>query len=344
MYLMNEKALTYDDIILVPQYSEIESRHEVDLTMDLNNYGYVPLPIIASPMDTVCGEKMAETLFMEGGMGVLHRYADLEDRVTWVENLCYKGIVACVAIGATGEFFEEAQELYNAGARVFCLDVAHGHHKYVQKAIKKLRIMYDSRIHIMAGNVATSYGTEALIKWGADSIRVGIGGGSVCTTRIKTGHGMPNVTALLEAKKVKDDCGSNVSIIADGGIRTSGDMVKAFACGADAVMLGSLLAGCDESPGEVYHDEEGRAYMKFRGMASEAAQRDWRGKSSVVEGESTKIPFKGSVKNILDDIAGGIKSGVSYSGLDKLSDLCDNAMYVVQSGASIAEGKPHALS
>jgi IMP dehydrogenase len=191
----------------------------------------------------------------------------------------------------------------------------------------------------MAGNVATKDGFLRLAEAGADSVRVGIGGGSACTTRIVSGHGLPTLQSIIDVAESFQEC----SVIADGGIRTSGDMVKAFAAGADAVMIGSMLAGTDEAPGEILTDANGRDVKTFRGMASASAQKDATGNVSVAEGISTTIPYKGSVSHIINQIRGGLGSGCSYSGVENLSDLCEFAEYMTVSALSISESVPHAL-
>lgn len=342
MKLYQEKmALTYDDITLVPQYSEVQSRSEISLKTRLTHFGDFELPIIGSPMDTVCEVDMCRALSEMGGFGILHRYATIADRSSWAKTLVDEGHTVCAAIGAVGDYFDEARLLFDVGVRIFCIDVAHGHHIFMKKAIENLRTFFGNEIHIMAGNVATAEGFEALVKWGADSIRVGVGGGSVCSTRVNTGHGVPNVMSLQLAKKIKDELESEVSIIADGGLRSSGDIVKAFAVGADFVMLGSMLSGTDEAPGKLIEDAAGAKRKEYRGMASRDAQSDWRGKVSVVEGVSTFVDYRGPVTPILETIRGGICSGISYTGVNSKADLCENALYVVQSHASTIEGTPH---
>ena len=204
------------------------------------------------------------------------------------------------AIGVTGDYKERAAALFGIGVDLLCIDIAHGHHKMMRDALKYLREKYDNKIHIMAGNVATLEGFNDLADWGADSIRVGIGGGSICSTRLVTGHGMPTLQSVMDCAASDRD----VKLIADGGIKTSGDVVKALAAGADFAILGSMLAGTSETPGAVIENKSGQSYKLYRGMASKDAQINWRGKSSTPEGVSTTIPYKGPVWNILEDIRG----------------------------------------
>lgn len=344
--LKNKKSLCFDDILLVPQHSEVESRHTVDLTMTIgvdNKTFMLRLPVIAAPMDTVCGVEMCKAMSMNGGLGILHRYASIEQQVLWVDELHSMGYGFGVSVGATNGYLNDARKLVDAGAQTILVDIANGHSKYAVDAVKNIRKEFGNDVHIMAGNIATAEGFRDLALAGADSIRVGIGGGSACTTRVVSGHGIPTLQSVIdiyEWKIANSDC----SIIADGGIRNSGDMVKAFAAGADAIMVGSMLAGTDESPGDIVTDISGKEVKIFRGMASAQAQMDAAGKISVAEGVSTTVPYKGSVNHILKQIKGGLGSGCSYSGVDKLQDLAENSGYTEVSSLSMNESKPHVLN
>lgn len=334
------KALCFDDILLVPQKSSVSSRHEVDLSMSI---GYnkrkinLSLPIIASPMDTVCDVHMCVAMAEAGGIGILHRYMSYQDQILKSQELIEKGVAFGVAVASNNGYLAQADHLYNIGVRFFVIDTANGHGSYAVKAVAQLRNTFGDA-HIMAGNVATKDGFLRLAEAGADSVRVGIGGGSACTTRMVSGHGVPTLQSIMDCAETFQQC----SVVADGGIRSSGDIVKAFAAGAEAVMLGSMLAGTDEAPGEILTDHNGRDVKAFRGMASAAAQKDATGKVSVAEGISTTIPYKGSVKHILDQIRGGLGSGCSYTGVENLSDLEEYAEYITVSALSINESIPHA--
>ena len=329
-----KKCLSYDDVLLIPQYSDIESRVKVNLESRLGNTTF-PLPIISSPMDTVTETEMALAMHAVGGLGIIHRYCSIAEQVGHVS---YEGVRAA-AIGVTGDYLERSSALYGAGIRIFCLDVAHGDHLLVRNAIEKLREEYGESAHLMAGNVATRDAYERLSDWGADSIRVGIGGGSICSTRIQTGHGCPTFQSILDCSQSDRD----TIIIADGGIRTSGDAVKALAAGADFVMLGSLLAGTTETPGELFEGKRGKKYKVYRGMASKEAQKDWRGTHSSNEGISTTVPFRGSVSAILEDLENGIRSGLSYSGSRTIYALQFKAQFIKQTPAGQVEGSTHIL-
>jgi IMP dehydrogenase len=334
MYIKD--SICFDDILLLPQYSAISSRHLVDLTM----HGY-KFPIVASPMDTVCEWEMVRQITNEGGIGIIHRYIDRSERLYQIGQAAIvshnkEGIgVALSAIECFDtQFIDDAIEL---GCSWFCIDTANGHGEAAINAVRHLRAYYPG-INIMVGNVATAEGFARLADAGADAVRVGIGGGATCITRIVSGHGMPTLQSVMDCYEYKNNNNIKTLIVADGGLRTSGDIVKAFAGGADLVMLGSMLAGTEEAPGALVD-----GFKELRGMASGEAQMDWKGQISVVEGVSAKIKYKGNVKNVFDQIKGGLGSGCSYSGVSKLSELAENSEYTIVSHASLSESKPHAI-
>ena len=335
-------SVSFDDVLLVPQYSDIESRSVLRTNSELDKDTALALPIISSPMDTVTEYAMAYAMHTNGGLGIIHRYNSIEEQARIVGYMTDEtggsGIVGA-AIGVTGDYKERAYELVKAGTNVLCVDVAHGHHSMMRDALKYLKESYGDAIHIMAGNVATGQGSLDLAGWGADSIRVGIGGGSICSTRLVSGHGVPTLQSVIDCV----EAGCPVPIIADGGMKTSGDVVKALAAGADFVMLGSMLAGTDQSPGQVF-DNGNKKYKVYRGMASSEAQVNWRGKTSTPEGISTTIPYKGDVNSILADLRGGIQSGMSYSGARTIGELQVKADFIEQTSAGQAESYTHILA
>lgn len=333
------------------------------------------LPIISSPMDTVTGRKMALSMARAGGLGIVHRYCSIEDQVAMIKDLglgkerdtskdeehlatiklhsmgsvrpnhmtklpepelCLSG----AAIGVSGDYKERAQALVDAGCKIICIDVAHGHHILVKDALEHLKSTFGNKLTLIAGNVATSRAFEDLSRWGADAIRVGVGGGSICSTRIQTGHGIPTLQSIVDCTKSEGEA----KIIADGGIRNAGDIVKAIAAGADFVMLGSLLAGTDESPGQVFSSADGKRYKIYRGMASAEAQIEWRGEARSLEGVSTTIPWKGSVEKILKDLEQNIRSGFSYTGAKDICDMYYRAKFVRQTIAGARESFTHILT
>ena len=329
-------GLTYDDVLLVPQYSGVRSRSEVKLHSELTEFIKLDLPIVASPMDTVSECEMANRLSQLGGVAIIHRYNTITEQTTIVASLPDQVKVGA-AVGVSGDYLDRALSLYEAGADFLCVDVAHGHHILMKEALTALREILPSRFHLMAGNVATLEGFNDLADWGADSIRCNIGGGSICTTRIQTGHGVPGLETIFECAKSDRDA----KIIADGGIKTSGDIVKALAAGADFVMLGSLLAGTDESPGETFTGNCGELRKVYRGMASSTAQQDWRGKVASQEGVSSSVPYKGPVSTMINELVTGIRSGLSYSGARTIKELQLKAKWLKQTNAGIIESSDH---
>ena len=330
------KGITYDDVLLVPQYSDILSRREVSLTTDFGKGIELSLPIIASPMDTVSEADMAGNLGELGGLSIIHRYNTVEEQSAMIASLGKKVLVGA-AVGVLDDYMDRSVAAIEAGAKVICIDVAHGHHILMKTAIESIRELVGEDIHIMAGNVATLEGFNDLADWGADSIRCNIGGGSICTTRIQTGHGVPGLETILQCAKSDRDA----KIIADGGIKNSGDIVKAFAAGADAVMLGSLLAGTDCSPGTVFKTETGELRKTYRGMASADAQRDWRGRVSSCEGISSSVPYRGKLADVIKELERGIRSGLSYSGARSVRELRAKAQWLQQSNAGATESSAH---
>jgi|TARA_R110001599_G_scaffold92484_2_gene242097 IMP dehydrogenase len=338
------KGLAYDDVLLIPQYSDIKTRREISIANALTTErdGHytcaLDLPIIASPMDTISESEMGIAMWQEGGLAVIHRYNTIAEQVDIIDQIIYAGANAAAAIGTSGDYLERAAALVGLGVRILCIDVAHGHHIMMKEALSVLRESFGDSVHIMAGNVATLEGYNDLVDWGADSVRCNIGGGSICSTRIQTGHGVPGFQTIIDCARSD----RRAAIIADGGIRNSGDIVKALAAGADFVMLGSLLSGTDETPGDVINTHEGK-FKSYRGMASKDAQIAWRGKTASLEGVATTVPCKGPVDDVLEDLARGIKSGLSYSGARTITQLQKKAKFMRQTGSGQTESSTHIL-
>ena len=332
--------ICFDDILMVPQYSEVVSRSTVDLKMPIGGNVWLDLPVVASPMDTVCEKDMAIAIAESGGFGIIHRFMSAKNQIKMVEEVHnYNNLSLPVGAALSSTFIEEhVEKLVAAGASMLLIDTANGHSKMAIDAVVRLKNIVGDSVHIMAGNVSTIEGYIALDVAGADSVRVGIGGGSMCTTRIVSGHGVPTLSSIINIREARDKFNLNAGIVADGGIRSSGDIVKAFAAGADAVMLGSMLAGTEEAPGDLYFEGD-KKFKSFRGMASKEANKDKD--IAVAEGISTRIPYKGSVKEVVKDIKGGIGSGCSYSGVDFLHDLYKDSMYIRVSPLSVKESLPH---
>lgn len=331
---MFSTSYSFDDVLLRPRYSTIVSRSDIDLALDIGTERLMTLPVFASPMDTIMGSDMARVMFEAGGRGIMHRYCTIDEQVAVVKKSPQYDIFA--AVGITGDYFQRAQALVQYGAAGLCVDVAHGHHIAAVTAIHKIRAMFPD-IHIMAGNVATLEGFDTLAEAGATSIRVGVGGGSICSTRIQTGHGVPTLQSVLECASSESDA----LLIADGGIKSSGDMVKALAAGADAVMVGRLLAGTRETPGTVISNPGEPPRKVYRGMASPEAQLDWRGRYSSNEGVSRTVLLRGPAAEVLFDIDKGIRSGLSYSGARTVRELQAVAEFVVQTSAGARESSTH---
>ena len=327
------ETVCFDDVLLVPQYSDVRTRSSVSLKVEIGSETTLYSPFISAPMDTVTGHKMALAMSRTGGLGVLHRYNTIEEQIAMFKKSDSK---PAAAIGVTGDFVERAEALVEAGCKILCVDVAHGHHISVKKALHSLKSSLDDSVLIMAGNVATRRAFEDLSEWGADMIRVGVGGGSICSTRLQTGHGVPTLQSVI-------DCASSSSdalIIADGGIKNSGDMAKALAAGADLVMMGSLLAGTEEAPGETVQ-VNGKKCKVYRGMASPEAQVAWRGEYRSNEGVSRTVPFKGPVDRILRELERGVRSALSYSGASNLSEFRHKAELIKQSPLGRVESGTH---
>ena len=337
-----ENTVSFDDVLLVPNYSDIESRSEIDTSNYLDDYTYLSLPILSSPMDTVTETDMATAISSAGGLGVIHRYNTIQEQVNIVEysiaNLVNPDSSVAAAIGTSGDYLERAVALVGHGANILCVDVAHGHHILMKQALQELRGVLKDSVHIMAGNVATLEGYNDLVDWGADSVRCNIGGGSICSTRIQTGHGVPGLHTIIDCARSD----RNAPIIADGGIRNSGDIVKALAAGADFVMLGSLLSGTDETPGDTINTREGK-FKAYRGMASKDAQIEWRGKTASLEGIATTVACKGAVGAVLGELERGIRSGLSYSGARSIKELQAKAQFIRQTSSGQTESGTHIL-
>jgi IMP dehydrogenase len=334
------KALTYDDILLVPSYNHWESRKVVDISMRCKTGKLaLDLPLMTANMDSITEVEMANFIGAKGGTGVLHRYMSIEDNIRMFKECRHP---AFVSIGCTEKDLERAGALRDAGAELFCVDVAHAHAKYIGRTLKQVREMIGEDACIMAGNVATYAGADYLASCGADLVKVGIGGGSVCTTRIKTGFGVPNLTAIKNCARV------DRSVVADGGIRYAGDIVKALAFGADFVMIGSMLAGTRPTPGPVISKKDNAGenikVKIYRGMASGDVQKDYHGgiaEWKTAEGVSTEVPYREDEDEIIADIIGGLRSGLTYGGAATIKELQRKLDYIEITPAGRMESLPH---
>ena len=343
------QALTYDDIQLIPNFSDVQTRQDIKLTTSVSRNWSIDIPIVGSCMDTVTEYEMAATLMEMGGVGCIHRFMSIEEQVKQVKklvafrdsDLTLSHLPIMAAVGVVGDYLDRAVALEEAGCNIILIDVAHGHHANMEVALTELKANLEEITDVIAGNIATADAAEDLIAWGADGLRVGIGGGSLCTTRVKTGFGVPNVTSIMDVFRVAENEG--IPIMADGGIKSSGDIAKALAVGADCVMVGSLLAGTKESPGAIL-ETPGGLFKRYRGSASLETKITHNQKQRNVEGESTTIPFKGGVKFILAGLVDGVRSAFSYAGADNIYDYYSRADWNVVTNAGLAEAKPHLIS
>jgi IMP dehydrogenase len=339
-------GLSYDDVLLIPQYSEIDSRSQVDLSSKVTPKLSLKIPIISANMSDVTGVEMAISLGNLGCLGALPRFDQPETQAKEVSLVANKTNVVAAAIGCKPGFIDRAEELVKAGAKVLILDVAHGHMKQSVEATREIRNHFKDAVDIIAGNIATTEAAEALFEAGADSVKVGVGPGSICITRIVTGSGYPQLSAVMNAAKAARKY--KKTVVADGGIKNSGDVAKALAAGASAVMVGNILAGTDESPGD-YVEVGDKAYKVYNGSTSVDEKNNHvkklsdAGKNYLkhIEGVSSLVPYKGSVEHIILQYEANIKSAFSYSGAWKLEEMWEKARFVRVSPLGQRENGAH---
>lgn len=335
-----EPGLTFDDVLIKPRYSVINSRADTDVSTFFCGFD-LKIPIIASPMDTVSEVRMAKAMSDLGGLAILHRFVGKDTQAGWAQEL--DGYNYGAAVGVSEDDQDRVDKLVNAGCKLICVDVANGHTVYCVKMVKWLRERYKNNVWIMAGNVATAEGWQMLYGVGADSVRVGIGGGSYCSTRTTTGIGLPQLQAIIDVSTHSDGIG----IVADGGIRSSADFAKAIAAGASVAMLGGLLVGTDESPGDVLYDADGKPYKLGRGMASLSAQKDrYKGEDKdltnvVPEGIQSPAPYRGPLQKVLNELVGGLRSAMTYVNAKNLIQFNANTEFKVITNAGLRESYPH---
>lgn len=333
------KGLTFDDVLIVPAKSEVRSRKDPRLTSQLTKKVQLSLPVISANMDTITEGPMALAMAQLGGLGIIHRFMSIEDQLKEIEILRSAKIpIISASVGVSDDYQARSQALVEAGVNILTIDIAHGHSVQMIDTLQWLKKHFPE-IEVIAGNLATPEAAADLIKAGADALKVGIGPGSMCTTRVITGCGVPQLTAIALCAEIAE--GFGVPVIADGGMRTSGDIVKALAAGASSVMLGGMLAGTIETPGEI---KKGR--KNYRGMASTAAQVSWRGgvpEGMAPEGESTMVSVKGHVRDVILEIAGGIRSGMSYINANSVDEIRLKARFMEMSFQGILESRAHGL-
>ena len=339
------EGLTFGDVLLVPAFSEVLPR-EVSLASSFSKNIHLAVPFASAAMDTVTETVMAIAIASEGGIGVIHKNLSVEKQAAEVAAVKAAGCIVAAAVGVGQETLERAEALVRAGVDAIVVDSAHGHSKGVIETVKALKARFS--IDIVAGNIATAEGALALVEAGADAVKVGIGPGSICTTRIVAGVGVPQLTAVAEVAEALE--GSGVPVIADGGIRFSGDIVKALAAGADCVMCGNLFAGTDEAPGEI-EEIDGVCWKAYRGMGSTDAmmagsadryfQKDQ--KKLVPEGVVARTPYKGKLADVVFQLAGGLRAGMGYVGAPDIPSL-RKARFVKITAAGSAESFTHDIT
>ena len=341
-----EKAYSFDDVLLDPHFTNIKSRKDVDISTKL--YGPyskhtidLKVPIIAANMDTISEVEMAKTMHELGGLAIIHRYTTIDKQIQMAKEL--SNIPSCFSIGVVGDYFERFVELYKAGVKRFTIDIAHGASIQMVETINKLRSFANDDIFIIAGNVALGSHAYRLIKEGADCIKIGVGSGGLCTTRTTTGSGRPTLSSVLDTANTFKSNGVNATFIGDGGLKNSGDIAKCLAAGSHAVMVGSLVSGTNECCAERQVRFNG-IWFKYRGMASRDSRISFKpedDKTIVPEGEDTWVPSKGSVKDVVYQLSGGLRSSMTYNDANNLEELRENACFISISNNGLIESKPH---
>lgn len=366
-------GLTFDDVLLLPGYTDF-SRQQIDLTTKLTKKITLAIPLVSAPMDTVTKSKLAVVLARLGGIGIIHRNLTVLDQAKEVAKVKKEGLLVGAAIGTSRGFDERVKALVEAKVDTIVVDSAHGFAKTIIETVRFIKRTYP-QLQVIAGNVATYAGAKALIKAGVDGLRVGMGPGAICTTRIVSGMGVPQVTAILEAVRAARSTspGQAIPVIADGGIKYSGEMVKALAAGASTVMMGGFFATALESPGKVvdlagdkvphrfqsifHRTQETYRFKEYRGMGSVAAMqrgarikaegefhgKDYKDRVLVAEGVEGLVPVRGTVKELIDQAVGGIKSGMYYVGARTIRELWEKASFIRITQASLTESHPHSV-
>ncbi len=338
------KGYSFNDLLIVPKYNKVLSRRDVSLQTQVTKNYKLDIPIIAANMDTICESEMAITLGKMGGLGIIHRFLSIDEQVKEVKKVKKHDLITAAAIGVK-DIEERVKALVKAGINILVLDVAHGHSKRTGKTLDYIKKNYP-KVDVMVGNIATKDAAEYFISKKADAIKVGIGPGAMCTTRIMTGAGIPQITAIMDAYEASQN---RVPICADGGIKCPGDVVKAIGAGANSVMIGSLLAGTKESPGKII-SKNNKKYKEHRGMASYLAtvkrmQMDGKkvDKDVHVEGEMTLAPYQGPISPIINKFLGGLASGMTYTGSKTIDELRGKADFTEITPAGYSESIAHGV-
>ena len=344
-----KESLTFDDVLLIPKYSDVLPS-ETDISVNLTDKINLKVPFLSSAMDTVTESKMAVAIAKAGGIGVIHRNLNIKNQSKEVKKVKNKKLIVGAAIGTNNDDLERARLLIESGCDLIVIDTAHGHSFKVLKMLSKLKKI-NFNVPICVGNIATAEAAKKLYNSGADIIKVGIGPGSICTTRMVAGIGVPQVSAIMDVKRVLKN--KKVKIISDGGIKFSGDIAKALAAGADAIMMGSIFAGTDESPGKKFRIK-GKIYKQYRGMGSIGAmssgsanryfQKNFKDKSKFVpEGVEGRVEYKGNVSKIIYQLKGGLRSSMGYIGAKDLNQISKNAKFIKITKAGFYESMVHSV-
>jgi len=338
------KGYSYNDLLIIPKYNKVLSRRDVNLKTRVTRNYEIDIPFLAANMDTVCESKMAIALGKLGGLGILHRFMTIEEQAKQVADIRREGLIAAAAIGVK-DTRDRAAALVGAGINILVIDLAHGHSKYAGKTLDYLKETYP-HIDIMVGNIATKDAAEYFLSKGADAIKVGVGPGTMCVTRIMTGAGVPQLTAIMD---VYEAVKGEIPICADGGLKKPGDVVKAIGAGASTIMSGYLFTGTEEAPGDVV-EKEGKKCKLYRGSASfdvsmKKAELDGESEKGVisVEGDQTLIPFKGSILNVLGPFLGGLRSGMTYIGANEMKKIIGKADFIEISDAGFEESRANGV-
>ena len=344
-----KEALTFDDVLMLPRYSNIlptNTNINLNLTKKIN----LKVPFLSSAMDTVTESRMAIAMASAGGIGIIHRNLKIEIQSQEIKKVKKKNLLVGAAVGTNQEDLDRARSLYDNGVDLIVIDTAHGHSEKVLKVLSKLKKI-NIKTPICVGNIATGEAAKELYNSGADIIKVGIGPGSICTTRMVAGIGVPQISAIIEVKKALNK--KKIKIISDGGIKFSGDIAKALAAGADAIMMGSIFAGTDESPGKKFKVKN-KIYKEYRGMGSIGAmssgsanryfQKNYKDKSKFVpEGVEGRVEYKGSVSKIIYQLQGGLRSSMGYIGAANLAEIKKKSKFIKITKAGFYESMVHSV-
>tara|TARA_B100000941_G_scaffold290829_1_gene275106 strand:+ start:427 stop:1506 length:1080 start_codon:yes stop_codon:yes gene_type:complete len=344
-----KESLTFDDVLMLPQYSNVLPS-ETNISLDLTKKILLKVPFLSSAMDTVTESKMAIAMAQAGGIGVIHRNLNIKRQTKEVIKVKKQKLIVGAAVGTNLEDIERAKSLIHNGCNLIVIDTAHGHSEKVLKTLTKLKKI-DAKTPICVGNIATGKAAKKLYNYGADIIKVGIGPGSICTTRMVAGIGVPQISAIMEVKQALKN--KKIKIISDGGIKFSGDIAKALAAGADAIMMGSIFAGTDESPGKKFK-VKGKIFKQYRGMGSIGAmssgsanryfQKNFKDKSKFVpEGVEGRVEYKGNVSKIIYQLKGGLRSSMGYIGAKNLREISKNAKFIKITKAGFYESMVHSV-